>query len=184
MVYVSRGNTLLDPQAIFRRLGLKTGDRTANLGCGGAGHFTAAAARLVGDKSTVYIVDILKSALAATASKVRLEGFANVKPVWANLEIPGATNIPENSLDDAFLVNILFESKKQENILAEAKRLLHSGGKLLVVDWSQAPAPFGPPQKSKVNLADIQKSAEKLNLKLIDQFQAGPYHFGLIFQKP
>lgn len=184
MVYVSRGNTLLDPQAIFKRLGLKAGDRIANLGCGGAGHFTAAAARLIGDKSTIYIVDILKSALKTTASKARLEGIANIKPVWANLEIAGATNVPENSLNFAFLINVLFESKKQENILAEAKRLLKSGGRLLVVDWSQAPSPFGPPQASRVNPAKLQDSAQKLNLKLIDQFQAGPYHFGLIFQKP
>ena len=183
MVYISRGNTLLDPQALLLRLGLKAGDRIANLGCGGSGHFTAAAARLVGDKSTVYIVDILKSALKTTASKARLEGLTNIKSIWSNLEIAGATNIPENSLNFAFIVNVLFESKKQENILAEARRLLKPGGKLLVVDWRQTSAPFGPPQASRVNLADIQNSAQKLNLKLIDQFQAGPYHFGLIFQK-
>lgn len=182
-MYTSRGKLLLDPEALLKRLGVKTGDRLANLGCGGAGHFTAPAARLVGNHSIVYIVDILKSALKATVNKTRLEGIYNVKPVWADLEIAGAVKIPDSGVDFALLVNILFESKKQSNVLAEAERILRPGGKLLAVDWNETPAPFGPPAQSKVKPAILRGAAEKLNLKLIDQFQAGPYHFGLIFQK-
>src|SRR3989338_11597175 len=104
MVYISGGNELLDPEEIFKHIELKGGQRVADLGCGGAGHFVLPAAQKVGSLGTVYAVDILKSVLQTVASKARLEGVANVKTVWSNLELPGATKIPKESLDAAFLI--------------------------------------------------------------------------------
>jgi ubiquinone/menaquinone biosynthesis C-methylase UbiE len=184
MVYATRGKELLDPQAIFERLGLKAGARMAHLGCGGAAQFTVPAAKIVGEKSLVYAVDILKPVLDATLGKARLEGIYNLKPVWSNLEIVGATNIPSASLDFALLINILFESKQQRNIMEEAARLLRSGGKLLVIDWSEVESAFGPAQGTRTKPEKVEQYAKELNLKLIDRFQPGTYHFGLIFQKP
>ncbi|MFA6322164.1 MAG: methyltransferase domain-containing protein [Candidatus Buchananbacteria bacterium] len=184
MVYLTRGKELLDPLAIYQRLGLKAGDRVAHLGCGGAGQFTAPAAQIVGEKSTVYAVDILKPVLQATLSKAMLEGVYNIKAIWSNLEILGATKIPEGSLDYALLINILFQSKKQKEIMAEAKRLLRSGGKLLIIDWNQSQSSFGPPAELKIKPSKVEQFAKELNLNIIDQFQPGTYHFGLILEKP
>ena len=183
MVYISGGNDLLDPAAILGRLGIKTGAKVADLGCGGAGHFIVPVARLVGSHTHVYAVDILKSALRSVASKARLEGINNIRNVWSDLEIPGATKIRRQSLDFALLINILFQSKQHENIIKEAIRLVKEDGKILVIDWNQALASFGPPPLNRVKSEEIIKIAKKLNLKLIDEFDAGTYHFGLIFTK-
>jgi ubiquinone/menaquinone biosynthesis C-methylase UbiE len=181
MVYISGGNELLDPIEILGRLGIKTGAKVADLGCGGAGHFTVPAAHLVGKQTIVYAVDILKSALRSVVSKARLEGVNNIKPVWSNLELAGSTKIRKNSLDFALLINILFQSKQHEDLLVETMRLLKGDGKLLIVDWNQAPASFGPPAIDRVKSQEIKKLAKKLKLKLIDEFPAGTYHYGLIF---
>jgi ubiquinone/menaquinone biosynthesis C-methylase UbiE len=116
-------------------------------------------------------------------SKARLEGVTNIKTVWSNLEIVGATKIKKESLDFALLINILFQSKEHENIIKEAIRLLKKDGKLLVADWSQAPASFGPPLIDRIKPETVKKIASNLNLKLIDEFDAGTYHYGLIFKK-
>lgn len=184
MVYLSRGNELLDPFKAISHLGVTEGSRVAHLGCGGSGQFTAAAAKLVGEKNTVYAVDILKPVLMATLSKARLDGIYNIKPIWSNLEILGATNIPEASLDFALLVNILFQSKKQKEIMAEAVRLLKSHGKLMIIDWNNSQTTFGPPVELKINPEKVEQYARELNLKLVDRFQPGTYHFGLILEKP
>ena len=183
MVYISGGNELLDPLEILARLGVKTGSRVADLGCGGAGHFVIPAAKLVGDHIIVYAVDILKTVLHSVTSKARLEGVNNIKTVWSNLENVGATKIRKGSLDFALLINILFQSKKHENILQEAMRLLKEDGKILIVDWNQNPSAFGPLPASRVKADSIKELTNNLKLKLIDEFQAGTYHYGIILKK-
>lgn len=183
MVYISGGNELLDPAEILGRLGIRTGHKVANLGSGRSGHFTIPAARLVGSQTYVYAVDVLQSVLRSLLTKARIEGVSNIKTVWSNLEVAGATKIPAKSLDFALVINILFQSKERQNIIGEAVRLLKDGGKLLVIDWNQIPAAFGPPSDDRVKTAEVKKIAKELNLKLIDDFDAGNYHYGLIFEK-
>ena len=183
MVYISGGNELLDPTAILARLGVKRGSRLADLGCGGAGHFIIPAAQLVGDSTIVYAVDIMKSVLRSVTSKATIEGVNNIKPVWSNLEVLNATKIPGQSLDFSLLINILFQSKDDESIIREAVRLLKPGGKLLIIDWNNVPTTIGPGVEDRITPAEIKTIAKKLNLNLIDEFDAGNYHFGLIFTK-
>ena len=95
----------------------------------------------------------------------------------------GATKITENSLDFALLVNTLFQSKKQEEMITEAVRLLKKGGKLLIIDWSDTAPAFAPPEELQVNKKIISDTTLQLDMKLEQEFQAGPYHFGMIFIK-
>jgi len=173
----------LDPLEILSRLGIKNGSKVADLGCGSAGHFVVPAAKLVGGQTTAYAVDILKSVLKSVASVARLEGINNIKPIWSNLEIYGATRIKKESLDFALLINILFQSKQDDQIIKEAIRLLKEGGKLLVIDWNQVPSSFGPAPIDRIKPEEVKKIAKDLELKIIDEFDAGNYHFGLIFEK-
>jgi ubiquinone/menaquinone biosynthesis C-methylase UbiE len=162
---------------------VKPGARLADFGCGGAGHFIIPAAQLAGGETTVYAVDIMKSALNAVTAKARAEGITNIKPVWSNIELLGATNIKPASLDFILIVNNLFQSKEHENLFKEGLRLLKLGGKLLVIDWNETPTTFGPPLADRVKEEEAQAIAQNLNLELIDHFQAGTYHYGLTFQK-
>lgn len=184
MVYVSGGTQLIDAQKVFKHLGLAEGMAVADLGCGAAGHYTIPAGRLVGSKGIVYAVDILKSVLQEVSTRARLEAVNNIKTVWSNLEIYGATKIPANSLDVTMLINIMFQSKRRAEIMKEAKRLLKKGGKMLVADWKKTSAPFGPPTVDRVPPEAIKKYAQYLKLKLVDEFPAGKFHYGLIFVKP
>src|SRR3989338_7341113 len=172
MVYVSGGNELLDPMEILGRLGIKTGSRFADLGCGGAGHFVIPAAKMVGNQTEVYAVDILKSVLKSVTSIGRLEGITNIKPVWANLELVGSTRIKPGSLDFTSLINILFQSKLHQPILQEAVRLLKKDGKLLVIDWKKDTVSFGPNQDHRIDPAKIKSLAQSLGLELFDEFDA------------
>lgn len=184
MVYISGGNELLDPMEILGRLGVKSGSVVADLGCGGAGHFVIPAAKLVGQKTNVYAVDVKKSVLASVNSIGRLEGVNNIKSIWSDLEILGATKIPKESVDYALLINTLFFSKKHKEILQEAIRLVKLGGKIMVVDWKEKGlAGFGPTEDDRINPKQIKTIAQELKLQLTDEFIAGNHHFGLIFVK-
>ena len=183
MTISAGGNELLNPTVILERLGVTKGSVLADLGCGGAGHFIIPAAQMVGSDTVVYAVDILKSVLHNVASKARMDGINNIRTVWTNLEKLGATKINDESLDFAFLINILFQSTRHQEVITEAKRMIKPGGKLLVIDWLNAKMPFGPALENRVNPENIKRICQSLNLKLIEEFKPGNYHFALIFQK-
>ncbi|MDP3986198.1 MAG: class I SAM-dependent methyltransferase [Candidatus Veblenbacteria bacterium] len=175
---------LLDPQALLKQeLGVQFGHQLADFGCGGAGYFTLPAARLVGSRGKVYAVDILKSALEGVLSKAKLENLLNIETVWSDVERVGATKITPTTLDSGLLINIMFQSRQNENILQEAHRLLKQGGKLLVVDWKVEPTPFGPPSPNRLAPEKVMELATKLGFTQEKQFEAGPYHYGFVFVK-
>lgn len=181
---ISGGNELLQPREILKQqLQLQPGKIVASLGCGGAGFFTLESARLVGDQGQVYAVDIVKTALSSVDGKAKLQGLYNVKTVWSDLELYGATDIPERSLDYALLVNILFQSKHHADIIKEASRLLKYGGKLLIIDWNKTQVPFGPALNDRVDVEELRSIIPPLGYQEERYFEAGQYHFGLIFTK-
>jgi len=183
MVFISGGNELLDANKIIKRLELKPGSQVADLGCGGAGHFVLPTAQSINPNGTAYAVDIQKVVLFSVASRARLQGIGNVKTVWSNLEMVGATKIPAESLDATYLINTLFQSKQHAKIMEEAKRLLKPEGKLLVIDWLRDTGRFGPAAENRVDPDEILEIAKKLNFSLFEKFKAGEYHFGFIFEK-
>jgi len=180
---ISGGNRLLDPYSIFEQVGLGTGVKMADLGCGAAGHFVIPAAKIVGKEGIVYAVDLLKSVLEAVKSRARLEGVGNIETVWSNLEIYGATDIKEGSLDLVFLANTLFQISKKEEVFREAVRLAKKGGKIAVIEWGLSASPLGPPLDRRLNKDVVRELARVNGLTEVKEFKAGPYHYGLVFSK-
>ena len=168
---------------VFGKTGLGPGMSLGDLGCGNLAYYTISGARVVGNNGMVYAVDILKSVLEAVNNRIKQEGLENIKTIWSNLEVVGAAKITPDSLDVAFLHNVLFHSKKPELIIKEASRLLKPGGRLMIVDWLKVNSPFGPPMEDRPDPSNLKNICQTLGLKSVEEFQAGPYHFGLIYSK-
>lgn len=177
------GNELINAMEVLKRVGVEQGMKVGDLGCGGAGHFTLQAAKMVGKSGIVYGVDVLKSALGSLEELAKSAGIYNIKPVWSDLEIFGATDIKNETLDIVLLINILFQATKRVAIIKEATRMLKRDGKLLIIDWKKTGAPFGPPVDMRVDPEKIKDVAIETGLKLEKEFEAGNYHYGLIFKK-
>lgn len=169
-------------QILSEILKLQIGHRVADLGAGG-GMFTLQAARLVGDKGVVYAVDIIKNSLLDIESKARMANLYNIKTVWSNLEIVGATKIADETLDVVMLVNVLFQASETDKMIQEGARLLKNGGKMLIVDWSNSKPGIGPNSSRQIDPNKISAQAQAAGLSPQQEFAAGQYHFGLIFSK-
>jgi ubiquinone/menaquinone biosynthesis C-methylase UbiE len=180
---ISGGLKFLNQQEVFDKINLRQGMKVACLGCGNLGYFIIPAAKIIGQDGIAYAVDIQKPALDSVRHRATLEGLYNLHTVWANLEDVGSTKIPAGSLDVAFLINVLFQNKKHDKMIAEASRLLASGGKLVVADWKKIGIPFGPSVEMRVAPEKIIQIATDLKLKLVLQTEFGQYFWGLIFEK-
>ena len=100
------GSNLIDANLILDKAQIKEKTKVAHLGCGSSGHFVFPSARRVGKKGVVYAVDILRTVLETMNKRARIENLANIKIVWTNLEIFGATKIETGILDADLLINV------------------------------------------------------------------------------
>jgi len=178
-----RKTTLFDIDAILKKINLEERQQVAELGCGNSGFFVFPLAQLVGQRGRVYAVDILKTTLEEIRREAVKRNLPQILPVWSNLEIFKATAIETSSLDDVLLINTLHQSEKKIEILREAIRLLKRGGKLLIVEWKHADSPFGPAPERRVKVDSLKMAAPKIGLNIKEEFDAGPYHYGLVLIK-
>ncbi|NCN07745.1 methyltransferase domain-containing protein [Candidatus Falkowbacteria bacterium] len=176
------GNELIKVN-VFEKVGLAEGMNVGDLGCGNLGYFSLPAAKIVGKTGMVYAVDILKSVLQSVEHIAKQEGLDNIKTIWSNLEVVGATKVPDESLDLSMLMNMLFQSTDDAKVFLEAYRLTKPNGKLTVIDWKMISAPFGPDPAKRIKKEDAIRFGTDAGFKLIEEFEAGPYHFGLVFVK-
>jgi len=176
-------SVLLDPESILVRAGCRADFKVADLGCGTTGHLILPAARLVGPKGEAIAVDVVESVLNGVAGRARLAGLANLRTVWADCEVPRGVKLPDGYCDIVLVVNNLYQAKSRGAFLAEAARLTKSGGKVVIVDWKTVATPLGPPANTRVTAEAVRPEAERAGLKFLENFEPGPYHWGMIFVK-
>jgi len=166
----------LNPQKVLERLNLKGDEIAVDFGCGSGGWVIPLAKILKEGK--VIAIDILEEPLSALSLKLKTEKIYNVELRRADVE----KKVPllPKSVDLVLMTNLLFECEEKEAVLNEGKRILREGGKILIVDWKED-AKIGP--EEKISLKKIKELAQKLNLKVEDEFEAGTFHYGLILVK-
>ncbi len=177
------GTSVLDAQGIVSKLSIHEGWTVADLGCGGSGLFIAPLARAVGKNGRVFAVDIQKNVLQVVESNMKFQNIDNVTLVWSDLEKVGKADISDASCDFAMLINVLFQNTNHESILKESARILKSGASFIVIDWKMIATPFGPPLTHRVSQDTVMTLAIPLGLQFVNGFEAGPYHYALIFKK-
>lgn len=173
---------VINPKHILIKLGLKQGMCLADFGAG-AGHFALPAAKIVGDRGKVYAIDILKSELADIRSKASMSGLYNMDLVWADLEVPGSSKIKDGSCDFVVMANILYQSKKDDEVLKEASRVVKKEGMVVVIEWIKGNVPIGPPVESRISKEELIEIAKSAGLEVSGDFDAGSYHYVVTFKK-
>jgi len=172
----------LNPQKILTELEIKAPAKIADFGCG-HGYFTIPLASIVGEEGLIYAVDVLTDALIEVKSKAEHSGIKNIETIRGNLEVPGGSKLPDNSCDMVLMANILFQSQKKADIIKEAGRILKHGYFLVVIDWQLTGEKLTADSGWRVSADEAQRLAEEQNFSFERSFDAGQYHYGLIFKK-
>jgi len=172
----------LNPDAVVGEFGIVQGMRIADFGCG-AGHIGILVAQQVGKDGYVTALDIMEDKLESIKARAKASGLENIETKRANLEVLGSTGLGDDTQDMVLLVNILFQSTKKADILKEAKRVLKSGGSVILVEWKKGGGGFGPPDDLRTDTSAMETMFTSENFTLVRPFNAGQFHYGIIFKK-
>lgn len=164
-------------QILQQHMDLKRNMFAADFGCG-SGEWAIAAARLL-EHGKVWAIDLLEEPLSAARSRARVAGLENIEFVKGDIE-KTISRLRADSLDLALMTNLLFQIDDKDAVFGEAKRTLKPGGKILIIDWKTA-ARIGPGEK--ISPQEIKKIAARAGFELTDEFDAGSFHYGLVFAK-
>lgn len=169
-----------DPKKNIDQFGIPEGARVADLGCG-SGFYSIAAAKKVGAEGKVYAIDVQKDVLPRLAAEAEAEEIENLEVIWGDIETPGGTQLGDGVVDVVILSNVLFQAENIDVIFTEAHRILRSGGRMLVVEWSDS---SGPGPEGIVSERTVRTALEKLGFTVVNNIDAGDHHYGLVCRKP
>ena len=121
------------PLLVIERSGIKEGMKVLEIGCG-SGAFTPYIARAVGEKGTVYSLDIQQKMLGQLYKKLQKEenkDIDNVKLILGNAyELP----FEDQAIDVVTFITVLQEIPDKAKALIEARRVLKKDGKLAITE--------------------------------------------------
>jgi len=137
----------------------------------GPGTFTFEVAKRIGDKGSLFAVDIQPSVVSRLCSRLRAKEITNVTPVVASAH---ALPFSDNSFNRIFMVAVLGEIPDKNKTLLEVKRVLKNEGLLAIGEL--LPDPDYPRQKSVIGWCD------DAGLKLVAT-HGGLIHYMLTFKK-
>ncbi len=172
-----------EPKHNVLQMGLHEGMKVGDFGAG-SGHYALAAAIIVGPTGRVYAVDVQEDVLLRLAGTAAEEGIRTIETIWGDFEQAGGTKLKQHSLDAVIISNTLFQLNHREGAIAEMKRVLKPGGKLLVVDWAGAYNGMGPPKESVVAEHDAEELFITGGFHKAKSFRGGPHHYSILFTAP
>lgn len=166
-----------NPEDILKELQLSESMTAAEFGSG-SGIFAILLAKKL-RLGKVYGLDIQEEKLSALKNRAALEKLLNIETILCDLEAVKGSTLPNNSVDVILICNVLFQAENKSAIIIEAKRVVKLGGQVLIIDWKDG-ASFGP-KEGKITPEQVKKIAIEAGLTLKKEFEAGSYHYGLLF---
>ena len=167
-----------NPQMHVLQMALAPGAVVADIGAGG-GHHSFALHHVVAPNGRVYAIDIQEDLLTRLWHEARRKKHHSIETVWADVE--DTLPIADNHFDAMILSNTLFQLENKQKAIAEMKRTLKSGGKLLVVDWNESFNNLGPHEDAVVNAESAHALFTNAGFEKVKDCKTGPHHFAILY---
>ncbi len=171
-----------NPEENVARLHLKEGEKVADFGAG-TGAYAIAVGKKVGGNGKVYAVEVQDTLLPRITKAAQEAQLSNIKPLWGDIEEPGGTAIPDQSVDAVILSNVLFQAEDTRGLLAEVSRVLRRPGRVLLIDWKGSFNNLGPHDDRVVSPEAAEEMFIRAGFRERERFDVGSYHYGFVFEK-
>ncbi len=176
-------SSFVDPKAVIHALPEAPEGTVVDFGCG-AGYFSIAFARAVGDRGRVIAIDVLPSALEALQSQAKLFGLRNLETKRANLERDGGSGLSSESADWVIAKDILFQNRDKGSILREIFRVLRPSGRAIIMEWGETSGMnVGPEAGVRVEPEILRSLLAETGFSDIRDIPVGAFHYAFLVSK-
>ena len=128
------------PADIIRALDVKDGNVVVDFGSG-SGYFTLKLSDAVGPRGEVIAVDLRNLSLQFLRIRALLQGKRNIRII---VREPDDPHLPDVIADSVLILNTYHELSNPQTILRHISQALRRGGRLVIIDRSQAEHPLSP----------------------------------------
>jgi len=168
------------PAEIMAALGLRPGERVADVGAG-SGYFTLRIAQAVGEGGKVWALDIRQEMLDHIAGRLAAAQLANVE---LKLVPPDDPLLPAGAVDTILMVDTIHYIQDRTVYARKLRAALAPGGRVVIVDFRYDAAiqrEFAPPPEQQVPQATLEREFAAAGLGLARAYDFLPEQYFLIF---
>jgi len=162
------------PDRVIAALGLKPGDRVADIGAG-TGYFTVRLAKSAAAPK-VFAADIEPNMVKHLQHRAMMEGLKNVTAVQAKADSP---NLPEG-VNVVLIVDTFHHIPNRVAYFTALRKSLQKGGRVAIVDFRKG-SPEGPPEEFKFTPDQISAEMAKAGYVLQTAHDFLPRQMFLIY---
>ena len=170
-----------DPVKNLKAFDLRENMIVADLGAG-SGFYTIPVAKMV-PLGKVYAIEIQKDFLTTINNKAKEAHLNNIECLLGDVEKIGGTKIKDKIIDAVIVSNVLFQVEDKNKFIEEIRRILKSGGKLLLIDWSDGLSSIGSSFDKIIPKNIAREMFEKKGFTWQRDIDAGAHHYGIILMK-
>jgi len=167
------------PGQMRAQLQIKPGMAVCDMGCGN-GYHTLPLAEMVGDKGTVYAVDVQPEMIEMLKENIARKGLKNIIPINSSYSDP---KLPPNTCDLILLVDVYHEFSHPVQMLAGMRAALKPGGQLVLVEFRAEDHNVPIKPEHKMSKAQITKEMNANGFQLTRQYDGLPWQHLMFFGK-
>jgi len=164
------------PEKVMETLGLKPGEKVADIGAG-SGYFTIPAAKAVGDEGIVWGIDIRQEMLDHIADRLKEEELDNVRLMRVGSTDP---QLPEAGVDTILMIDTLHYVKDRAAYAHKLKYGLAPGGRVVIIDYRPKPfeeRPWGPPPQQQMSKEEVDADFAAAGFKVLRSHEFLPEQY-------
>jgi ubiquinone/menaquinone biosynthesis C-methylase UbiE len=175
---------LIDTAKFFQELGLKKGITFLDVACGW-GHYSLAAADIVGKDGRICAVDLWEEGILSLRKEAVSKGTQNLEAFVSNV----AQNIPleDNCVDVCLMATVLHDfvgDKVERPVMKEIVRVMKPDGVLAIVEYYKKDGPPGPPKRVKLSPEEVDQIVSAYGFKQNHYIGVGPDNYLQLFTRP
>lgn len=159
-------------------MGLNSQSVVADIGAG-TGFYTFKVAQKV-PKGKIYAVELQDAFVAELKKRSQELGLSNVEVVKGGT---GSINVPDASLDLAFMVDVYHELENPQEMLQAIHRALKPDGKLLLLEYRAEDPNLAIRELHKMTAVQVKKELEANGFRLFKREDSLPIQHFLMFEK-
>ena len=155
------------------------GEVVADIGCG-SGYIARRVSKLVGEKGTIYGVDIQQEMLDILMKRMAMFRITNVKPVLGEITDP---KLPPESCDTMILVDVYHEFDFPYEMIQAMTRGLKKGGRIVFVEFKAEDPNVPIKTVHKMTAGQVKKEMALHPLEWVSTDDTLPWQNVITFRK-